>query len=178
MSPARGAVALGQLREAFDHSFAAAPRPATEAGDHMLAVRVGSRPYVLRLTETAGVFAGLPLTPLPGPLPALCGVTTVRGTVVPVYDLGALLGDPPAAAPPRWLALVAGAPPLAVAFAQLDGHLKVPADALVGHPAGGAADGCLSALVRLPDQARGVVDLPTVRTRIHAMTGYPEGTPG
>lgn len=176
MSPARGAVALGPLREAFDHSFTAAPRPATEPGDHMLAVRVAGRPCVLRLAETAGVFACPPLTPLPGPLPALSGVTTVRGAVVPVYDLAALLGDAPGDAPPRWLALVTGAPPLAVAFAQLDGHLRVPADALVGHPGGSAADGCLPALVRLPDESRGVVDLSAVRTRIHAMTGHPEGT--
>ncbi|GGJ78915.1 hypothetical protein GCM10010123_06040 [Pilimelia anulata] len=177
MSPAAGDLAdrLGPLRSAFDRSFMDPPRPSGEAGDHLLAVGVGARRCAIRLAETAGLFADRPVTALPGPLPGLLGVATFRGVVVPVYGLASVLGDPPDP-DPRWLVLAAGTPALALAFGRLDGHLRLPADALVRYPPDADRPRCLNGMARLPDRTLGVLDLRAIRAEIHALAGHPEGS--
>jgi chemotaxis signal transduction protein len=120
-----------ELRQAFDRSFALAPNTEADADavENLLAVRVGSRPYVLRLAEVSGLFVDRKVTWLPSPVTELLGITGLRGTVLPVYDLGMLLGCPRAAAP-RWL-LVAAATPVGLAFDGFDGYLSVQPDAIV-----------------------------------------------
>ncbi|GAA2526453.1 chemotaxis protein CheW [Pilimelia columellifera] len=164
---------LTDLRESFDRSFVDPPRPPGGATEHLLAIRAADHPYALRLNETAGLFADRAVTPLPGPVTALCGVATFRGVIVPVYSLAALLGRQPRA-DPRWLALVLGAPALAVGFDALDGHLRLPAEALVFLAPGSERRGCLSGLATLPDQQLSVVDLAAVRDTIHVMAAHPK----
>lgn len=120
---------LADIRHAFDRSFAEPPRPVAARLEDLLAVRVAERPYAIRVTAIAGLFVDRTVTPVPGPLPELLGVAGFRGAIVPVYDLGALLGCPPSAAP-RWLVLAADTPAVALAFDRVDGHLRVPAEAL------------------------------------------------
>jgi chemotaxis signal transduction protein len=160
---------LAALRELFDRSFVEPPRERVAVAEDLLAVRSAGRRYALRLAQTDGVFPERPLMPLPGPVSALLGLAGFRRTIVPVYDLGAVLGSP-SQATPRWLVLVAGAPPVAVAFDELDGHLRVPAEAVIPEA---EVRGCLSGLVRLPDGPRPIVDLGAVRATIQGMTGPP-----
>jgi chemotaxis signal transduction protein len=110
------------------------------------------------------------VTPLPGPVPALLGLAGFGGTIVPVYDLAALLGHP-GPDRPRWLVLAAGAPPLALAFAELDGHVRVPAAAIVtdGHA---GPDG-VRGMVTLPGGTRPLVDVPATRALVHRLAGPP-----
>jgi len=158
---------LAALREAFDRSFVEPPREQVALAEDLLAVRAANRRYALRLAQTEGVFPDRPIMPLPGPVPGLLGLAGFRRTIVPVYDLGTVLGTPSAAAP-RWLVLVAGTPPVAAAFDVLDGHLRVPADAVVPDT---TTRGCLNGMVRLPDGPRPVVDLAAVRVAIESMRG-------
>ena len=157
------------LRDLFDRSFVEPPRERVAVAEDLLAVRTGGRRYALRLAQTDGVFPERPLMPLPGPVPGLLGLAGFRRTIVPVYDLGAVLGNA-SQTTPRWLVLVAGAPPVAVAFDELDGHLRVPADVVVPEA---EARACLSGLVRLPDGPRPIVDLGAVRATIQGMTDPP-----
>jgi chemotaxis signal transduction protein len=89
---------------------------------------------------------------LPGPLPALRGVTGLRGQIVPVYDLAVLLGQERAQTP-RWLLLVAGRLPLALAFDGFDGHVAaMPAQLLDAGVNGNGAlrhDGALRPILDL-----------------------------
>ncbi|HWF84777.1 MAG TPA: chemotaxis protein CheW [Vicinamibacterales bacterium] len=117
------------LREAFDRSFAQAPSAGAAAVDDLLAISLRGDRYALRLGELSGLFADKTVTWLPSPVAALLGIAGFRGTVLPVYDLGMLLGRPKAAAP-RWLA-VAKAAPLALAFDGFDGLLRARADDVV-----------------------------------------------
>lgn len=112
-----------QLRAAFDQSFASAPSLETEAVEQFLAIRIGADRYVLRLADVSGLFADKPITWLPSPLPELLGIAGFRGTMLPVYDLGALVGYPRTPAP-RWL-LVAASAPVALAFEAFDGYLTL-----------------------------------------------------
>ncbi|MET0425771.1 MAG: chemotaxis protein CheW, partial [Actinoplanes sp.] len=109
-----------------------------------------------------------PVTPLPGPLPALLGLVGFAGSVMPVYDLAALLGHP-IAERPRWLVLTTGTPPLGLAFHELDGHVQVPAAAIIGESGG---QGCVRGVAELPDGARPIADLPACRAAVHHLTGH------
>ena len=158
-----------EVRGAFDGSFARPVRPPRAEHADLLAISAGGRPYALLLSQAAGLFPDRPVTALPGPLPAMLGVAGFGGTIVPVYDLAALLGH---AAPdrPAWIVLAAGTPPLALAFHTLDGHVQVPAAAILAESAG--THGCLSGLVALPGGDRAIVDVPSARAVVHQLTGH------
>jgi chemotaxis signal transduction protein len=125
----RGDDRASALRDAFDRSFAHAPSAGAAAVDDLLAISLGGDRYALRLAELSGLFADKTVMWLPSPVAELLGIAGFRGTVLPVYDLGMLLGRPKAAAP-RWLA-VAKAAPLALAFDGFDGLLRARPDEVV-----------------------------------------------
>lgn len=177
MSPGDVTERLTRLRGDFDRSFTEPARQHDVEYAELLAVRAGGRPYALRLSQASGVHSDRPVTPLPGPQAALLGVAGFSGAIVPVYDLAALLGHA-VAERPRWLVLAAGAPPLALAFHDLDGHVRVPASAIVTEADGHAARDVLRGMVSLPGGTRPIVDLPSARAVVHELTGhithYPE----
>jgi chemotaxis signal transduction protein len=159
------------LREQFDRSFAEPVRRHDAEHVELLAVRAGGCPYALRLSQTSGLHPDRPVTPLPGPLGALLGVAGFGGTIVPVYDLAALLGHA-VPARPRWLVLAAGQPPLALAFHELDGHVRVPEAAIIAESGGGAARGSVRGMVPLADGIRPIVDLIAARAAVHVLSGH------
>jgi len=165
-------IQLAELREAFDRSFAEPPARQGADLEDLLAVKVARRRYVLRLRQVAGLVPDRPVTPLPGPVPALLGVAGFSGSTVAVYDLAAVLGHG-TAQDPRWLVLTRGAPVVALAFDDLDGHLRVPGDAVVEHTGGRAGERCVRGMVPRPDGSRPVVDVPAVVQVIRGLTGHP-----
>jgi len=115
------------MREAFDRTFAL-PRPEPgEAPETLLCVRVAGEPFVVRTAEIAGIAAGLRTTPLPGRAPGLLGLAVQRGTPMAVYDLAALLGMERRGPAPRWVALCDAGERVALAFDELEGHLRASA---------------------------------------------------
>jgi chemotaxis signal transduction protein len=171
MSPRSVLERLTVLRDEFDDSFATPARQHDAEQSELLAVRAGGRAYALRLAQTSGLWPDRPVTPLPGPIAALLGVAGFGGAIVPVYDLAALLGHP-VPERPRWLVLATGAPALALAFHELDGHVRVPAGTIVTeaaeHP-----HGCLRGMVTLAGGTRPIIDLGAARAAVHTMTGHP-----
>ncbi|MBB5190744.1 purine-binding chemotaxis protein CheW [Silvimonas terrae] len=115
---------LARLREDFDQSFAQAPERTRHAIKGFLAIRVGADPYALPLDEISGLSADRHIVPLPTPVTALRGLAGFRGQIVPVYDLGCLLGHAPAAHL-RWLVLINKEQPVALAFATFEAYLRV-----------------------------------------------------
>jgi purine-binding chemotaxis protein CheW len=172
MTPAGGAALLpdrlAELRDAFDRSFAEPPTASARAED-LLAVTVAGTAYAIRLDAISGLFADRCVTPLPGPLPELLGVAAFRGSIIAVYDLGALLHHPkPAESPPhRWLVLDAGTPAVALAFDRLDGHLRVPAGSIAAAgEEGTGSPAYLPEVVRAPDGMRPVIAIGALRAAI------------
>ena len=162
---------LTELRDSFDRSFAEPARSHDAEYVELLSVRAGGRPYAMRLSQATGLYPDRPVTPLPGPEPALLGVAGFGGAIVPVYDLAALLGHP-VPERPRWLVPAVGAPPLALAFHELDGHVRVPAAAIVAESGGhGPAHDVLRGMVPLPGGTRPIVDLAAARALVHQLTG-------
>jgi chemotaxis signal transduction protein len=152
------------LRRAFDQSFGEVALVDRTPLDDLLAIRVGDRPFALRLSEVAGLFVDRAVTRLPTTVPELLGVMTVRGALVPVYDLAALLGWP-GSTRARWLVIAAGTR-VGLAFDQLDGHLRIQRQAITTPVA--ASDGEAHAsrhvqeIAQLEDGRRPIISLPSV----------------
>jgi chemotaxis signal transduction protein len=111
------------LRRHFDEAFAAPAASMTERLEDFLAIRVGSDPYALRLSEIAGLHVGVKIVPVPSPVAQLLGIVGIRGMMVPIYDLAALLHHPPEANS-RWFVLARAPQPVGFAFETFESHLQ------------------------------------------------------
>ncbi|HWB76977.1 MAG TPA: chemotaxis protein CheW [Nannocystaceae bacterium] len=155
---------VDELRRAFDEAFA---RPAQEVGtkaDELLAVRFADDHYLLPLRELTGLLADRRIVALPTRNPKFLGVVGIRGTVLPVWDLGALLGQPTAERAPRWLAM-ASTPRVGLAFGRFDGHVRLPHGVLTTAPDRDAG-AHVRAVVRMHDAVHRIVDIPSILAAI------------
>jgi purine-binding chemotaxis protein CheW len=119
------------LRENFDRGFAAPRQETAAALVDFLAISVGTAPYAIRLADIAALSNGHNVTAIPGQPAALLGLAGVRGVILPVYGLAALLNHD-TAMPAGWLVR---APPVAFAFSRFEGLLRLPASSIVPPPA-------------------------------------------
>jgi chemotaxis signal transduction protein len=157
--PVRHSTTVAEMRAAFDRSFGAMQRPATAAAEDVLGVRVGGVPYALRLADVAGVFAGRPITPLPGEMPGLLGLAGFRGAVLPVYDLGVLLGHGGAIAP-RWMFIATGRS-VALAVERFEGYLRLERSA-IARAEGDVSGPHVRDVARSAGTVRGIVSVSSV----------------
>lgn len=117
------------LREAFDGSFAL---PATEQSEEtrdFLSIRIAGDPYALSVSEMAGIVARRAIVPVPAAAPGFLGLAGIRGQIVPVFGLSALLGYGTDDLP-TWIVLCAAQAPIALGFSEFEGHLRLPKSAL------------------------------------------------
>jgi purine-binding chemotaxis protein CheW len=149
-----------ELRSAFDRSFAIASRADDQVTHDLIAIRVGDEPFAIRLNDVASLFADRKVTHVPGGHPAQRGIANFRGTLVPVFSLPLLLNRPAASAA-RWLA-VAAARPVALAFDGFEGHLRVPAGAILPRQPLTPQRGMAPEFVRTGDVVRPLIHLPSV----------------
>lgn len=161
MNPTRTAerYSVAELRQTFDRSFAQAPSVDDAAVHDLLDLKLGSARYALRVTELAALMADIRITPMATPISGLLGIAAIRGSMLAVYDLGALLGHP---GEPRlrWIAVAAGQTPVGLAFARFEGHLRVRADAIISEVSSGASH--VHQVVRLQGSNCSIVSLPSV----------------
>jgi chemotaxis signal transduction protein len=163
-----------ELREAFDRSFADPPVLDATQFEPLLDVRCGDAAYALRVRDIGGLVADVRVTPVSTPIRELMGIVGIRGAILPVYDLGALLGH--AADPsPRWMAVAAGETPVGLAFSRLEGYLRLRADAIVAQGSSGATDHFVRHVVQLEAGMRPVVSIASVldaiADRVRAVRG-------
>lgn len=153
------------LRRHFDEAFAVPALSITEPLEDLLAIRVGSDPYALRLSEIAGLHVGVKIVPVPSPVPQLLGIVGIRGMMVPIYDLAALLRYPPEANS-RWFVLARAPQPVGFAFETFESHLQVSQASLAGgndedSGTGGTAEH-MRATVRAAGALRPIVHLASI----------------
>jgi purine-binding chemotaxis protein CheW len=146
------------LRETFDASFARPPDAEDGLRERLIGIRIGSEPHALRLADIAGVFADRTITAVPSRRQSLLGIAGARGTVVPVFDLGALVGYPARAAKLRWL-VIAARQRVGFAFDAFDGYLAVAATAIVRAREGTTH---VREVARADDQLRPIILLDSV----------------
>ncbi len=86
-----------------------------------LLVKARSRFGAIRLGDVAEIMRPLPVEPLAGMPAFLLGLSVIRGTPVPVVDLGALLGSSGAADTKRYVTLRIGTRRVALAVEDVLG---------------------------------------------------------
>jgi chemotaxis signal transduction protein len=171
----------GQLRRDFDQGFAEPLRSGKEELEALLTLRVGGEPYAVKIAEITGLIADRRIVSLPAMAPAFLGIVGLRGSVVPVWSLGALLGYAANTEVPRWLILAGGdgnRQALGLAFEQYDGHRSVPRTAL---SESGAPDqevptpSFVGQSVRLESTEIGVLSISSIANGIRQRLGLENG---
>jgi purine-binding chemotaxis protein CheW len=157
MAPALQQSTASDLRAAFDGAFAAPYAAQHQATTDYVAIRLGGHVHALALGEIAGLHTNIAFVPCPSPIPELMGLAGFRGALVPVYDLGALLGQPSVAG--RWLALVADRS-VAFAFDEFEAHFRVTSADIVITPANGRHH--IHTIARNGEHAWPVIDLASL----------------
>jgi chemotaxis signal transduction protein len=165
---------LRELVEDFDQGFARRPPLADQLFEDLLAVRVGSEPFALRLSQIAGLFASRKIVPLPSPVPELLGLASFRATIVPVYDLSALLGRE-RLVEPRWLVMTAELP-VALGFGELIGHRRLATHDILKEERGPGTALHVPEVARGPEGLYPVVDVASLVASIRRLA--PQGGSG
>jgi chemotaxis signal transduction protein len=159
------------MRLDFDCTFAEPVRLDTAATESLLAIRVGAQGCAIRLSEIAGLFLDKKITRVPAGGASLLGIAGFRGAIVPVHSLETLLGmsgDPSGSPTPRCLVVAAGAA-VALAFAAIEGQLRVAADAILTRQSGPELKGRGGEFVRTHHLVLPILDVPAILDAIHAL---------
>jgi purine-binding chemotaxis protein CheW len=147
------------LRAVFDRSFVAAREIGEAETADFISIRAAGDPYLLRLSQIAGFFVDKRITRLPNGAAELAGIAGFRGTMMPVYDLAALLGGAPAREP-RWMVVAADAP-VALTFESFERHHRLPVGAIAARDGASTGD-LIRHVVRTGSLIQSVIDVPTV----------------
>ena len=151
LSRNRMSLRLDELRDGFDSSFTRPPPPRQDPGEALLRLRVGGAPLAVRLGHLSGLHLMPRLVRLPGAPASLLGLAGLRGQLIAVHDLTALLGLQ-SGEPPRWLLLAGGSRRVGLAAAGFEGQLRATSEQLRSGGGGASATHpLLSSSVLLPD---------------------------
>ena len=153
------------MREEFDARFAQPPLLPQAPGERLLALRIGASGFALRLSEISGIQAQKRIVPLPGGPDGFRGLAGIRGRLVAVYSLAALLGIR-GAGEENWLVLTQGSEPIALAFPAFEGFIEE--STLV--PAQERDTEHVREVLRAGSVVRGVIHLPSVVDAIQRRT--------
>ncbi len=155
------------LRRAFDDAFARSTVERRQDAEPYLALRVAATPYAIAVRQIGGFAPARKIVPWASPLPAMLGITAVRGRLYPVYSIEALLAQS-TNDEPRWLILCGGAEPVALSVAAFEGHVQVPSAARFAVGDDHKHLRHVQELVRIFDEVRGVIHVPSLLDAIKA----------
>ena len=174
MSPETNAVdpRLGELRRAFDRSFAAPPPSRAAETQSLIVIGLAGETLVLRAGEITGIARRKRLVPLPSRTPELLGLAGIRGALVPVFNLAALLALPPCGGEPGWFALAMREAPIALAFDEFEGQVDVERTCLYDDQTAPARPH-VRQLVRIGPLVRPVIEVPSILEAIRKNAGLP-----
>lgn len=124
-----------ELKRAFDRSFREAPVERNYEFAHLLVVRIGDARFALRVSDLAGLARAQSVTPVPTSDRGLLGLADLKGRLVAVYSLAAMIGGAaPRTEPERWFVLCRAEDRIALAFSAAEGMVKVPSSELCPVP--------------------------------------------
>jgi purine-binding chemotaxis protein CheW len=161
-----------ELRQAFDLSFALPPPQASQEVEDLLTIRVAGDPYAIRLRDIAGIVAGRRVIPVPAVTLDLLGLAGIRGGVVSVFGLASILGYGQAPGSPRWMILCGAEEPIALAFSDFEGYLRLPKSSLHADENLRTARQYVNQVASTEAGARAVISIPLVVATIRNRTGH------
>ena len=163
---------LGALRRAFDHSFAAPPPCGVAEHQSLIVIRVAGETLVLRAGDITGIARRKRLVPLLSRSPELLGLAGIRGVLVPVFNLAAILALPTCGGEPGWFALAMRETPIALAFDEFEGQVEVERTCLYDDQTAPARPH-VRQLVRIGPVVRPVIEVPSILEAIRKNAGLP-----
>lgn len=116
---------LAELRNAFDESFAAALPETSAERISLVAIRAAGERLALPANQITGIVRPRRIAVFPSRIAESIGLAGIRGTLVPVFSLAALLGLEPRNREAAWLALAHPEAPIALAFEDFEGQVQV-----------------------------------------------------
>ena len=162
-----------ELARQFDRSFAEPVRTIADESENLLALRAGRDDVLVRLAETKGLVGKPVIVPLPGPVPELLGIAGLRGSLVPIYSLAALLGQTAPDEVPGWVILVEADGLVGLAFEELAGYVQVHRREIASLPPDdgrGSGTGVREA-ARMNDGLRGIISVPSLVAALKQRVG-------
>jgi purine-binding chemotaxis protein CheW len=120
--------------------------------------------FAIDLRNVREVFEVDTITPVPAMPQALAGVANLRGTVVPIVDLRAMLGLPQTGSLPFAVVIRHGGQQVGLLVDRVPEIRTVQRDEILPAPSGGAnrLKPFVSAVVRVEERIGGVVEVPTL----------------
>jgi chemotaxis signal transduction protein len=156
-----------QLRNEFDHAFSLPVRVETVKNRHLLAIRIGGDPYALNPEEIAGLHVDRAIVAVPGTLSEWLGLAGIRGELVPVYSLAALLGyEQSTSTRTRWLALCGSGQLLGLAFDAFERHLNLTLPQIAAADPTNIKTEHVRAVAHADDMSRPVISIPSITAEI------------
>lgn len=154
---------IAEMRRHFDESFAVAPPGRPAKPEPMLAIGMAGEPFALRVREISGLAVNNEkVVPVPSRVPALLGLTGIRGVVVPVFSLARLLGFDSEGGPTRWLVFCGESQtPIALAFETMERLFEVSNSEIFARE-DASARRYVGATVRNDATLRGVISIPAL----------------
>ena len=160
---------VAELRLEFDNAFAASPAGAGEVRESLIALRVAGEALAVKTLHITGVTKGRRIVPVPSRVPGLLGLTALRGAVLPVYDLAALLGLP-AAGEGSWLLLTTPETPIGLTFDEFEGQIEIERACLYESDSSGSRKH-LRLIAKVGAAHRAVIDIPGIVEEIRKTAG-------
>lgn len=158
---------VADLRNAFDQSYSLPPSSSgTEQIENLLAIRLAGNPCAIRVTEITGLANNRKTVALPSPIPELLGVAGIRGGLVPVYSLAALLGYARDMAQTRWLALCGNEDQAGLGFSDLEGYIRVPVAQVYAASHENVTREHVKDVARVDGMVRAVLSIPSLMEMI------------
>ena len=164
---------VADMRREFDNTFAAPPAGPSEDRESLLTLRVAGEAFAVRTVQVTGVAKRGCIMPIPTRVPGLLGISALRGALIPVYDLAALLGLPAAASKGSWLILTNRETPVGLLFDDFEGRVEIERACL--YESGSSISlkhVCLFARVGAANRA--VIDVPGLVEEIRKRAGVTE----
>jgi chemotaxis signal transduction protein len=120
-----------ELKRSFDRSFREAPVERNHELAHLLIVRIGTARFALKVSDLAGLARVQTVVPIPSTDRGLLGLAGLKGRMIAVYSLAAMIGCPALGAQAdRWLVLCRCDDRVGLAFTAAEGTLMVPSSEL------------------------------------------------
>jgi chemotaxis signal transduction protein len=161
--PSATASKAAELRNAFDRARAIPlSTGAVEQVAGMLSIRVSGDPYAIRVSEISGLANDRKVVAFPSSIPELLGVAGIRGGLVSVYSLAALLGYGREAGQARWLVLCGAEEPVGLAFSDFEGYFTVPLTQVYATDQKDAARARVKHVLRTGELVCAVVNVPDI----------------
>jgi chemotaxis signal transduction protein len=161
-----------ELRNAFDRARAIPlSSQALAPIEDLLAIRVSGHAFAIRLSEISGLATDKKIVAFPSPIRELLGMATIRGRLVSVYSLAALLGYGATTDRGRWLALCGTEELVALAINDFEAYLRVPVAQIHAAEQQDLVSAHVKHVVRVADTVRAVISMPLITRVIRTRCG-------